>query len=357
MVARAGNGKGLITRNVIGSSLAESFMIIAIATILLTRLYLEITGYPQVGGGTLHIAHALYGGAMMMLALLIGWLALGFGARILSVVLGGIGFGLFLDEVGKFVTKDNDYFFGPSAEIMYVLVLVVLVGSRILRTVRPPSAREYLASAMGIAADGVARGLAPHRRRIALLLLDRAAETGADDAAVEHIRALIVAATPTSARLYALQQFVPRLIPDFFRSPRWIPVVGWTMVIVSFLSVVGAVSAIAFGDYYNDDDVDVHFEGWSISTFILMVSAILTFALACPAMFARKRTDRDWPLRWLRAAALIFTLLNALVDFAAEGFGALSSMAIGLFTLAIVSYQLDVLSRREVPANAIAAAG
>ena len=36
-------------------------MIIAIVTILVTRLYLELTDYPQVGGKTLHIAHALYG--------------------------------------------------------------------------------------------------------------------------------------------------------------------------------------------------------------------------------------------------------------------------------------------------------
>ena len=133
---------GAITRSSVGPSAAEAFTIIAIATILITRLYLRLTGYPQVGGGDLHIAHALYGGALMMLALLIGWLVLGFGARMVCVVLGGIGFGLFLDEVGKFVTKTNDYFYGPAAEIMYILVVIILVGARIVRDFRPLSARE-----------------------------------------------------------------------------------------------------------------------------------------------------------------------------------------------------------------------
>ncbi|MEO7077911.1 MAG: hypothetical protein ABIY38_03385, partial [Rhodococcus sp. (in: high G+C Gram-positive bacteria)] len=127
-------------------------MIIAIATILLTRLYLEVTNYPQVGGKTLHIAHALYGGALMMFALLIGWMFIGFAVRAIAVLIGGIGFGLFLDEVGKFVTKDNDYFYGPSSEIMYVLVVVVLVGNRIVRDIRRPSHQETLANAALIAA-------------------------------------------------------------------------------------------------------------------------------------------------------------------------------------------------------------
>src|SRR6201993_2605480 len=125
-----GQHRGPVTRNFLGQSHAESFVFIAIATILLTRLYLKLTGYPQVGGGNLHIAHTLYGEVLMMLALLIGWLLLGGGSRNLAVVLGGIGLGLVLDEVGKFVTKNNDYFYGPSAEIMYVLVVVGVGGTR-----------------------------------------------------------------------------------------------------------------------------------------------------------------------------------------------------------------------------------
>ncbi|HEY5840589.1 MAG TPA: hypothetical protein VIU87_03820, partial [Mycobacterium sp.] len=164
--------RGPISRNAVGPSAAEAFVLIAIATILITRLYLELTGYPQIGGGNLHIAHALWGGALMMVALLVGWMTLGFGSRVLAVVLGGIGFGLFLDEVGKFVTKDNDYFYGPAAEIMYILVVVILVGARIIRDIRPLSANECLASATAIAAQGVARGLADHHREVGLRLVE-----------------------------------------------------------------------------------------------------------------------------------------------------------------------------------------
>ena len=46
----------VIVRSTYGTAAVEWFLIIAIATILITRLYLQLTGYPQVGGGTLHIA-------------------------------------------------------------------------------------------------------------------------------------------------------------------------------------------------------------------------------------------------------------------------------------------------------------
>ncbi len=334
--------RGPVTRNYLGQSHAESFLFIAIATILVTRLFLKLTGYPQVGGGTLHIAHTLYGELLMMLALLVGWLLLGKGARTLAVVLGGIGFGLVLDEVGKFVTKDNDYFYGPAAEIMYVLVVVVLVGTRALRAVRPLSAHEYLASASAIATDGVARGLSEHQRDVGLRLVQRARDRGAAAEDIEHVRGLLQSARTASDHLHAVSSWLPRLIPAFVESPRLARLVGWVIVAAALASLFFHTLGVALGGYfYQDRSVHVHLAGMSVGTAILMIGAVLTLAMALPAAIALRRTDRIWPLRWLRDAALLFTLLSALVHFATEGFAALINLSIGLLAMAILSYQLD----------------
>ncbi|SDU59407.1 hypothetical protein SAMN04488548_1342461 [Gordonia westfalica] len=332
----------VIIRSVYGTAAVEWFLILAIATILVTRLYLQLTGYPQIGGGTLHIAHALWGGALMMLALMTGWLFLGATARVTAVVLGGIGFGLFLDEVGKFVTRDNDYFYGPSAEIMYVLVVLVLLISRIVRDVRPPTGAEALANAASIAADGVAHGLPDRRRRQAEEFLTMAVDKGADADTVDHVRGLLDSSKGTPDRLMILRDRAVRLIPDVFRSPRWVSVVGWFLVVASAGGVVvGALSFVFTKDRFGDLDVYIELADNRIATWILFLSAIGTLALALPAMLARRRGNAGvWPLRTLRIASLVFLLSNALVDFAMEGFGALLNLAIGLFALSVVSYHL-----------------
>src|SRR4030095_2235738 len=38
-------------------------------TVLVTRVYLEMAGYPQIGDSTYHIAHVLWGGLLLFIAL------------------------------------------------------------------------------------------------------------------------------------------------------------------------------------------------------------------------------------------------------------------------------------------------
>jgi hypothetical protein len=93
-------------------------------TVIVTRAFLELTGYPQIGNNVLHIAHALWGGLLLAVA---AYLPLAYANRWAlqaSAVLGGVGIGLFIDEVGKFITQANDYFFPPALPLIYGFILL-----------------------------------------------------------------------------------------------------------------------------------------------------------------------------------------------------------------------------------------
>lgn len=111
-------------------AMLDTFVIASVLTILLTRAYLAITGYPQIGGTNLHIAHMLYGGAILVAAFLFLLLAKKPNKHIAASI-GGLGFGLFIDEIGKFVTKNNDYFYKPSFGLMYICFLAIWFFARL----------------------------------------------------------------------------------------------------------------------------------------------------------------------------------------------------------------------------------
>ncbi len=106
-------------------------------SVLGVRLFLQLTGYPQLGNGTLHIAHVLWGGLFLFIASLLPLLFANRWVYSIGAILSGIGVGLFIDEVGKFITQTNDYFFPAAAPIIYACFLMVIM--LYLRMKRPPS--------------------------------------------------------------------------------------------------------------------------------------------------------------------------------------------------------------------------
>lgn len=126
----------------------DLFLVTSVAAVLLIRLFLQITGFPQLGNDSLHIAHMLWGGLLMLVAVVILLSFIGRGGHKLAAVLGGAGFGTFIDEVGKFVTQDNDYFFRPTPAIIYIVMILTYLGIRWIHT-RPPRSRiEYFVNAL-----------------------------------------------------------------------------------------------------------------------------------------------------------------------------------------------------------------
>lgn len=96
-------------------------------SVSLTRLFLAVTGYPQIGGGDLHISHVLWGGLLLFFAAMLPLLLANRWVYRVTAILAGIGIGLFIDEVGKFVTSSYDYFFTPAAPIIYAFFLICVL--------------------------------------------------------------------------------------------------------------------------------------------------------------------------------------------------------------------------------------
>jgi hypothetical protein len=90
-----------------------------------TRWFLQATGYPQVGGGELHVTHMLWGGLALVIAALLGLVVSAAWVPTVMAILTGAGTGLFIDEVGKFITASNDYFYPLAAPLIYGLVLAL----------------------------------------------------------------------------------------------------------------------------------------------------------------------------------------------------------------------------------------
>lgn len=147
---------------------AEQYMLFTLlsfaASVTLTRLFLSLAGYPQVGGGEFHIAHVLWGGLLLFIAALLPITIANRWVYTLGAFMAGAGVGLFIDEVGKFITQSNNYFYPLAAPIIYAFFLLVVM--LYLRIRRPPhlGPREELYRAFDSLEEVLEHDLDPRER-------------------------------------------------------------------------------------------------------------------------------------------------------------------------------------------------
>jgi len=162
-----------LVRDLDGPTYLESFLVSTVAAVLGIRLYLEMAGYPRLGSGGLHIAHMLWGGFLMLAALVLLLAFLGKRVKHTAAVVGGLGFGAFIDELGKFVTSDNDYFYRPTIGLIYVILILLFLLFRQIERRREPSGSELLANAADMLREIVIDGAESAETTRSLALLER----------------------------------------------------------------------------------------------------------------------------------------------------------------------------------------
>ncbi len=102
-------------------------------SVVVTRAFLGATAYPKVGGGEFHVAHVLWGGVLLFAGGLIALTGASRRSGDAAAILIGSGVGLFIDEVGKFITTSNDYFFPVAAPIIYAVFMASVVILLVVR--------------------------------------------------------------------------------------------------------------------------------------------------------------------------------------------------------------------------------
>jgi hypothetical protein len=268
----------------------------------------------------------------MLIALVVSLAFLGKRAKRWAAIIGGLGFGLFVDEIGKFTTSDNNYFFQPSIALIYVVFVLLFLGFRAMER-QTLSPHELLVNAAELLREIVLSGATRHTVARARLLLMRSGFNGplvlglrdAIDSATrvpEHPSLISVLAN-TGWRTY------DRLLEwPWFHRAIWLVFVGQ--------AVVGLIATAALGWTMVNSEV-----GTSVQ--LTLVTSVISLGLTLIGV-ARLPTSRVDAYRWFERSVLISVFFTRVLLFWHDQLAALGGLFWDLVLLAILRF----LIRQEV---------
>lgn len=359
----------------------EIFLVSAVASILVTRLFLHLTGNMQLAPGNLHIAHVLWGGLLMMVAMIMLLGFLGKSIKYFSAFVGGVGFGIFVDELGKFLTRDNDYWFQPTIALIYVIFVLLFLAFRFIHRYNVVE-REYLVNGLEMLKEAVLADMDEEEKTQALQYLEKGNGRFAlakqlyrfvekrppdDPSRFRPYRWFKYVARIYYRRLISVPHFATFVIGFFVLNSLWLlfwaiyrlqygalgPLLIFllvflvTMIIRKFqitsrfsrvLFLIGAV----FGGYlivsrimWGVEYPALLFAEWG-ETLSSLVSGM--FVLIGVSRFKRSRLVA---YRYFKTALLVTIFLTQFFIFYLDRFAALPGLAIGVLTLLILDYMIS----------------
>lgn len=326
-------------RNITAGDLLENFLISSITTVIVIRFFLFLTDYPQLGSGGLHIAHMLWGGLLMFFAIVLLLVFLNRPSFALASVLGGIGFGTFIDELGKFITSENDYFFQPTVAIIYIIFIALYLFIRILDNKKTYTKREYLINAIEIIKEAAHNDMDKQEKRLALHYLKKCDQ---DDPFVKDLRDMLNKAKLNDNPPTTLFTISKRKLHDVYMmliATRWFVKVTLTVFGVSALLTLFRSFVYAYGlgtgrifflehpELAFSDVVQLVFS--SVSAVLVVLGAVLIF---------RNRLAGFQILKYSVLISIFFTQVFAFYD---HQFEALLGLFGNIFLYLIIQYYIN----------------
>jgi hypothetical protein len=324
----------------------------AVSTVLGIRAYLRLTNYPSIGGARLHVAHMLWGGLLMFAALIILLGFLGRRPKGWGAVIGGIGFGTFIDEIGKFVTRDNDYFYRPAVALIYITFVLMYVALRSVRPRQTATHLEYLVNALQEMEEAALKDLQAEERDRALNYLARA---DASDPLVagltDLLRRTAVATTPAPGRVAQARRALVARYRDLTHRPTFV-----NALIVFFVAQL-ALKLAHLGVLILDPDpyttvaarlslMGRQIEGYSVAEWLQLGSSLVSAGFVALGIVTIRRSRRDG-LRMFQRSILVSIFLTQVFMFYREQWAGLFLLAFNLLVLSALNFMIEHETREK----------
>jgi uncharacterized membrane protein YczE len=318
----------------------------AVSTVLGIRAYLRLTNYPSIGGARLHVAHMLWGGLLMFAALVILLGFLGRRPKRWGAVIGGIGFGTFIDEIGKFVTRDNDYFYRPAVALIYITFVLMYVALRSVRPRQTATHREYLVNALQEMEEAALKDLQAEERDRALHYLARADPS---DPLVAGLRDLLrqtaVATTPAPGRLAQARRALVARYRDLTHRPAFVNALIAFFVAQLVLKLAHLGVLILDPEPYTTVATRLslmgrQIEGYSVAEWLQLGSSLVSAGFVALGIIAVRRSRPDG-LRMFQRSILVSIFLTQVFMFYREQWAGLFLLAFNLLVLSALNFMIE----------------
>jgi len=320
-------------RRVEAAAHLERFFVSAVVAVLLIRAWLGLTGYPQIGGHGLHIAHMLFGGIGMLIALLASMTFLGRRTLGFAAIVGGAGFGAFIDELGKFITSNNNYFYQPAVALIYLVFVLLFIAGERLPTDSHPTPDERLAQALDVVTTATIEGYPKRELEQASQLLAASDPENPLVAALEDALAKI-AATPEPA-----ESLAEREAQRVGRSYTWLVAQRWFLMLVLVIAGVATLAnlrTLAATILANPQDRRLPIYVNS-TTELLLIATLIAGGLLIVGLL-HLRGPLLGAFLWFRRSVLVSLLVAQPLAFYEQQWAALVGLALNLVLLSALDF-------------------
>jgi hypothetical protein len=320
-------------RNAESAALLESFFVAAVVSFLAIRAFLAATGYPRLGGNGIHIAHMLWGGLLMLAALMLLLAYLDRSVQHVAAIVAGLGFGTFVDEIGKFVTADNDYFFRPAVAMIYVtFVALFLVGRALVgrRQLRP---NEALANALALLAGTLGRRIETSERTRIRQLLRRADQGSELTVLVRQYVAGLPVVRDTESPIERLRH----RLDDAYRSLMANDWAERALVVGVIAYTAFAVAGVLF--VTTEAPAPGTPENAAVATAAQLISTLAGAVLVARGILSLHASRAD-AYRWFRRGLLVWILVTQVFIFYSSQLAGIGGLAVDLLAYGSLRFAL-----------------